>query len=52
MILRVFFPIGLDCKRDKKSAASFVLPTMCAIVTLNCRTNAHALQKGAEINLV
>ena len=50
--LGIPFSFVSDSKRDKKLAAVFILPGMCAIVKLNCRTYSHASHNGGGMILI
>ena len=48
----MIFSIGSISKRDKKSAAVFIFPGMCAIVKINCNTKSQAFYDGGGIIFV
>ena len=52
LIFRNFFSLGSISNRDKKSAAVFTFPGMCAIVKLNCSTKSQAFHRGGGIIFV
>ena len=52
LIFNIIFSFGSIRNRDKKSAAVFNFPGMCAIVKLNCSTKSHAFHKGGGIIFV
>ena len=52
LIFRIIFSLGSICKQDKKSAAVFILPGMCAMVKLNCNTKPQVSYKGGGIIFV
>ena len=49
---RIIFSLGPISKRDKKSAAVFSFPGMCAMVKLNCKAKSQVFYKGGGINFV
>ena len=51
LIFRIIFSFGSDSKRDKKLAAVFLLPAMCAVVKLNCSTKSHAFYNSVVVFL-
>ena len=52
LIFKMIFSLGSISKRNKKYAAVFIFPGMCAIVKLNCSTNSQAFHKGGGIIFV
>ena len=52
LIFKIIFSLGSISNRDKKSAAVFIFPGMCAIVKLNCSTKSHAFHRGGGIIFV
>ena len=52
LIFKIIFSFGSDSNQDKKSAAVFIFPGMCAIVKLNCSTKSHEFQRGGGITFV
>ena len=52
LIFKVTFSLGSISKRDKNSAAVFILPGKCAMVKLNCSTKSQAFHKGGGIIFV
>ena len=52
LIFNIIFSFGSIFNRDKKSAAIFIFPGMCAIVKLNCSTKSHAFHRGGGIIFV
>ena len=52
LIFKFNFSLGSIYKWDKKSAAVFIFPRMCAIVKLKCRTESQAFHKGGGIIFV
>ena len=52
LIFKIIFSLGSISGRDKKSAAVFTFPGMCAIVKLNCNTKSHAFYRGAGMIFV
>ena len=52
LIFNIIFSFGYTSNRDKKSAAVFIFPGMCAIVKLNCSTKSHAIHRGGGIIFV
>ena len=52
LIFRMTFSFGSISNRDKKSAAVFIFPGMCAIVKLNCNTKSQTFHKGGGIIFV
>ena len=52
LIFKIFFSFGSISNRDKKSAAVFIFPGMCAIVKLNCSTKSQVIHRGGGINFV
>ena len=49
---KIIFSLGSISNRDKKSAAVFIFPGMCAIVKLNCSTKSQAFHRGGGIIFV
>ena len=52
LIFRIIFSLGSISERDKKSAAVFIFPGMCAMVKLNCSTKPQLSYKGGGIIFV
>ena len=52
LIFKKIFSFGSISNRDKKSAAVFILPGMCAMVKLNCNTKSQAFHNGGGIIFV
>ena len=52
LIFKMTFSLGSISKRDKKSAAVFIFPGMCAMVKLNCNTKSQAFHNGGGIIFV
>ena len=52
LIIKIFFSLGSFFNRDKKSAAVFSFPRMCATVILNCSTKSQAVHRGGGIIFV
>ena len=50
--LRVIYSFGLNFRREEKSPAVFILPGMCFIVELKCRTKSLAFKIGGGRNLI
>ena len=46
LIFKFIFSFGSISKQNRKSAAMFIFPGMCAIVKMNCSTKSQAFQKG------
>ena len=43
---QIYLSLGPISKRDKKSAAVFIFPVMCAVKKLYCSTKSQAFDKG------
>ena len=52
LIFEIIFSLESISKRDKKSAAVFNFPGMCARVKLICSTKSQAFHNGGGINFV
>ena len=52
LIFKSIFSLGSISEQNKKSAAMFIFPGMCAMVKLNCSTKSQSFHKGGEINFV
>ena len=52
LILSITYCFGCDSEQNQKLAAVFILPRMCAIVKLNCRTKFYAFHNGCAKILV
>ena len=45
------FKFGSPSKRDKKSAAMFILPGLCAVLKMKIGSKIHAIHNGGGIIL-